>query len=127
MPRGRAGAAGSGSASAAAWSGTSSLLSGVTVLVVSVVAYLRATDDLTSAIYERLDAVAENKTASLGRWLDEQTPERGLRRRAARVRRRHPGVPRPGALGGRPLGRGGQAARGARDRGHHRPPTRRSS
>ena len=49
------------------------LLSGVTVLVVSVVAYVRATDDLTSAIYERLDAVAENKTASLSRWLDEQT------------------------------------------------------
>ena len=49
------------------------LLSGVTVLVVSIVAYVRATDDLTSAIYERLDAVAENKTASLSRWLDEQT------------------------------------------------------
>ena len=49
------------------------LLSGVTVLVVSLVAYLRATDDLTSAIYERLDAVVENKTASLSRWLDEQT------------------------------------------------------
>ena len=34
---------------------------------------MRATDDLTSAIYERLDAVVENKTASLSRWLDEQT------------------------------------------------------
>ncbi len=49
------------------------LLSTVTVLVVGVVAYARATDDLTSSVYERLDAVAENKTASLNRWLDEQT------------------------------------------------------
>ncbi len=43
------------------------------MLVVGVVVYVRATDDLTGSIYERLDAVVENKTASLNRWLDEQT------------------------------------------------------
>ena len=35
--------------------------------------YLRATDDLTHGIYDRLDAVASNKADALNRWIDEQT------------------------------------------------------
>ena len=49
------------------------LLSSVTVLVVGGVVYIRATNDLTNAIYDRLDAAAALKTDALGRWIDEQT------------------------------------------------------
>ena len=48
------------------------LLSSVTVLVVGAVVYVRATNDLTNAIYDRLDAVAALKTDALRRWIDEQ-------------------------------------------------------
>ncbi|MDH5242527.1 MAG: response regulator [Chloroflexota bacterium] len=48
------------------------LLSGVTVAVVGVVVYARATDDLTRSVFERLNAVAEVKADSLDRWIDEQ-------------------------------------------------------
>ena len=48
------------------------LLSTVTVLVVGAVVYVRATGDLTNAIYDRLDAVAAIKADELGRWIDEQ-------------------------------------------------------
>ncbi|MBI2763236.1 MAG: response regulator [Chloroflexi bacterium] len=49
------------------------LLSTVTVLVVGAVVYVRATGDLTNAIYDRLDAVAALKADALGRWIDEQS------------------------------------------------------
>jgi PAS domain S-box-containing protein len=49
------------------------LLSTVTVLVVGVAVYVRATNDLTSAVYDRLEAVASVKADSLERWIDEQT------------------------------------------------------
>jgi PAS domain S-box-containing protein len=49
------------------------LLSAITVLVVGAIAYFRATDDLTRAVYDRLDSVAANKRDSLERWIDEQT------------------------------------------------------
>ena len=52
--------------------GTFLLLSGVTVAVVGVVVYARATDDLTRSVFERLEAVAEVKADSLDRWIDEQ-------------------------------------------------------
>ena len=48
------------------------LLSSITVAVVGVVVYARATDDLTKSVFERLDAVAEVKADSLDRWIDEQ-------------------------------------------------------
>ena len=48
------------------------LLSTVTVLVVGAVVYVRATNDLTNAIYDRLDAVAAVKADAIGRWVDEQ-------------------------------------------------------
>ena len=48
------------------------LLSSVTVAVVGVVVYARATDDLTKSVFERLNAVAEVKADSLDRWIDEQ-------------------------------------------------------
>ena len=48
------------------------LLSAVTVLIVGSVVYVRATSDLTNAVYERLDAVAAVKADALGRWIDEQ-------------------------------------------------------
>jgi PAS domain S-box-containing protein len=48
------------------------VLSGVTVAIVGAVVYVRATDDLTNSVFERLDAVAEVKTDSLDRWIDEQ-------------------------------------------------------
>src|SRR5262245_9183697 len=47
-------------------------LSTVTVLVVGTVVYVRATDDLTSSVYERLDAVGGIKADALDRWVDEQ-------------------------------------------------------
>ncbi|HET7496543.1 MAG TPA: hypothetical protein VFJ80_13980, partial [Candidatus Limnocylindrales bacterium] len=43
------------------------LLSAITVLVVGAIAYFRATDDLTRAVYDRLDSVAANKRDSLER------------------------------------------------------------
>ncbi|MEA2547746.1 MAG: hypothetical protein QOE42_344 [Chloroflexota bacterium] len=49
------------------------LLSAVTILVVGGVVYVRATDDVTRGIYDRLDAVAANKADALNRWIDEQT------------------------------------------------------
>jgi PAS domain S-box-containing protein len=49
------------------------LLSSVTVLVVGAVVYVRATNDLTNAVYDRLDAAAALKTDALSRWIDEQT------------------------------------------------------
>ena len=49
------------------------LLSTVTVLVVGAAVYLRATSDLTAAVYDRLGAVASVKADSLERWIDEQT------------------------------------------------------
>ncbi len=52
--------------------GTFLLLSGVTVAVVGVVVYARATDDLTRSAFDRLEAVAEVKADSLDRWIDEQ-------------------------------------------------------
>ncbi len=48
------------------------LIAGATVAVVGVVIYLRATDDLTTSAFERLDAVAEVKADALDRWIDEQ-------------------------------------------------------
>ena len=49
------------------------LLSAVTILAVGGVVYLRATDDVTRGLYDRLDAVAANKADALNRWIDEQT------------------------------------------------------
>ena len=47
-------------------------LSTVTVLVVSAITYVRATSDLTSSVYDRLDAIAGLKAEALDRWIDEQ-------------------------------------------------------
>ncbi|HET7701835.1 MAG TPA: response regulator [Candidatus Limnocylindrales bacterium] len=47
-------------------------LSTVTVLVVGAFTYARATSDLTSSVYDRLDAVGGLKAESLDRWIDEQ-------------------------------------------------------
>jgi PAS domain S-box-containing protein len=49
------------------------LLSTVTVVIVGAVVYVRATDDLTTSVYDRLDAVAGIKADALGRWIDEQS------------------------------------------------------
>ena len=49
------------------------LLSAVTILAVGGVVYVRATDDVTRGLYDRLDAVAANKADALNRWIDEQT------------------------------------------------------
>ena len=48
-------------------------LSTVTVLVVGVIVYVRATGDLTASVYDRLDAVAGIKADALDRWIDEQS------------------------------------------------------
>jgi PAS domain S-box-containing protein len=48
-------------------------LSTVTVVVVGAVVYVRATDDLTASVYDRLDAVAGIKADALDRWVDEQS------------------------------------------------------
>ena len=48
------------------------LLAGITVAIVGAVVYVRATDDLTRSVFERLEAVAEVKADSLDRWIDEQ-------------------------------------------------------
>ena len=49
------------------------LLSTVTLLVVGAIVYVRATDDLTNGVYDRLDAVSSVKADALDRWIDEQT------------------------------------------------------
>jgi signal transduction histidine kinase/DNA-binding response OmpR family regulator len=49
------------------------LLSTVTVLVVGAIVYVRATGDLTTAVYDRLSAVAAVKADAIGRWVDEQS------------------------------------------------------
>ena len=43
-----------------------------TVAAVGVLAYARASADLTNSVYDRLEAVSTLKADSLGRWLDEQ-------------------------------------------------------
>ncbi len=48
------------------------VLSTVTVAVLGLAVYARATDDLTKSVFERLNAVAEVKADSLDRWIDEQ-------------------------------------------------------
>ncbi len=48
-------------------------LSTITVLVVGVIVYARATGDLTASVYDRLDAVAGIKADALDRWIDEQS------------------------------------------------------
>lgn len=48
------------------------LLSTVTVAVLGLAVYARATDDLTRSVFERLSAVAEVKADALDRWIDEQ-------------------------------------------------------
>ncbi len=47
-------------------------LSTITVLVVGVIVYWRATSDLTTSVYERLGAVAGLKADALDRFVDEQ-------------------------------------------------------
>jgi signal transduction histidine kinase/ActR/RegA family two-component response regulator len=49
------------------------LLALVTVAVVGVVVYARATSDLTESLYQRLDAIAGIKADALDRWVDEQS------------------------------------------------------
>ena len=49
------------------------VLSTVTLLVVGVIVYARATDDLTNGVFDRLEAVAAVKADALDRWIDEQT------------------------------------------------------
>jgi signal transduction histidine kinase/ActR/RegA family two-component response regulator len=49
------------------------IVSAVTVLVVGALTYARATDELTSSLYDRLDAVAGIKADALDRWIEEQT------------------------------------------------------
>ena len=49
------------------------LVSTITVVAVGALVYVRATDDLTASVYDRLDAVAGIKADALDRWLDEQT------------------------------------------------------
>ncbi len=49
------------------------LLSSVTVLIVGSIVYVRATNDLTSSVYDRLSAVAGLKASQLGSFIDEQT------------------------------------------------------
>ena len=47
-------------------------LSSLSVLVVGVAVYIRATDDLTASEFDRLDAIAGIKADALDRWIDEQ-------------------------------------------------------
>ena len=49
------------------------VVSAITVLIVGAVVYLRATEDLTASVYDRLDAVTGIKADALDRWIDEQT------------------------------------------------------
>jgi signal transduction histidine kinase len=48
------------------------VLSVLTVAIVGVVAYQRARTSLQGTVFDRLDAAAEGKAASLDRWIDEQ-------------------------------------------------------
>jgi len=48
------------------------VLSVLTVAVVGMVAYQRARSSLQGTVFDRLDAAAEGKAASLDRWIDEQ-------------------------------------------------------
>jgi len=48
------------------------VLSGVTVAIVGVAVSIRATNDLTTSVFSRLEAVGEVKADSLDRWIDEQ-------------------------------------------------------
>ena len=48
------------------------VLSILTVAIVGVVAYQRARTSLQGTVFDRLDAAAEGKAASLDRWVDEQ-------------------------------------------------------
>jgi signal transduction histidine kinase/DNA-binding response OmpR family regulator len=48
------------------------ILSALTVAVVGVVAYQRARASLQGTVFDRLDAAAELKAASLDRWIDDQ-------------------------------------------------------
>ncbi|MFI5199457.1 MAG: histidine kinase dimerization/phospho-acceptor domain-containing protein, partial [Candidatus Limnocylindrales bacterium] len=45
----------------------------MTALVVGAIVYVRATGDLTNAIYDRLGAVAAVKADAIDRWVDEQS------------------------------------------------------
>jgi PAS domain S-box-containing protein len=47
-------------------------LSTVSVLVVGATVYIRATGDLTTSVFDRLEAVAAIKGDALDRWIDEQ-------------------------------------------------------
>ena len=49
------------------------MLSTVTVVAVGAAVYWRATEGLTAAVYDRLDAVSLLKAQALNRWIDEQT------------------------------------------------------
>jgi signal transduction histidine kinase/DNA-binding response OmpR family regulator/HPt (histidine-containing phosphotransfer) domain-containing protein len=49
------------------------LLATVTALVVGAIVYVRATGDLTNALYDRLGAVAAVKADAIDRWIDEQS------------------------------------------------------
>ncbi len=49
------------------------VLSTITALVVGAIVYVRATGDLTNAIYDRLGAVAAVKADAIDRWVDEQS------------------------------------------------------
>ncbi len=64
------------------------LVSAITVVVVGAVVYVRATDDLTASVYDRLDAVVGIKADALDRWIDEQTRNVVLHQPHARRRRR---------------------------------------
>jgi PAS domain S-box-containing protein len=48
------------------------VLSTITVTVVGLAVYVRASNDLTASIYDRLDAVAGIKADALARWIAEQ-------------------------------------------------------
>ncbi|HET8784304.1 MAG TPA: cache domain-containing protein, partial [Candidatus Limnocylindrales bacterium] len=48
------------------------IVSAITVVVVGAVVYMRATDDLTTSVYDRLDSVVGIKADALDRWIDEQ-------------------------------------------------------
>ena len=48
------------------------VLSVLTVAIVGFVAYQRARTSLQGTVFDRLDAAAEGKAASLDRWIDEQ-------------------------------------------------------
>ena len=47
------------------------IVSAITVVAVGAVVYVRATDDLTTSVYDRLDSVVGIKADALDRWIDE--------------------------------------------------------